>query len=199
MIKSVLRHNFFVINLYLGFTMKPLLLPVLLLTVMPAVAGDWTPLLKGMKQDCNLGEEIYQLLNKEKSVPKNLKADIVKHDTIYKKYDNNKVVSKKYCDQYEASCYSITTLTLKNATAFGQPIQEIYEVAGWEDGEFGLKFLNKDFVKIIPSFSFHAKDYYNDMKSYKIKGGDLLLVVYDAENGRTFEVPYKDINKYLDE
>lgn len=165
---------------------------------MPAVAGDWTPLLKGLKQDCNYGEEIYQLLNKEKNIPKNLKADVIKHDTIYKRYDNDKVVSKKYCDQHEATCYSKTTLTLKNATAFGQPIQEIYKVTGWEDSEFGLKFSNKDFAKILPSFSFNAQEY-NEMKSYKIKGGDLLLVVYDMENERTLELPYQDINKYSNE
>lgn len=105
----------------------------------PAWSADWTPYLKGMKDNCNTSS-INTLLEKvsvdwEKKtyntskLPKQLRADIVKYD-----FDNGKFI-------------------LKNATAFGHPLTAITSHEEGDSWGFGLGFANQNFMSILPQFS----------------------------------------------
>lgn len=122
MTKNILKLSSFVFSL--GFTQLSL-------------AADWTPLLQIMQNGCavhSANDKIAPIMAKIEDVPKYLKADVLHHTTPMESNHEN-------TDQF--------TLTLKNATAFGYPIQKII----YNDTELKVYFKNTDFMKAISQFT----------------------------------------------
>lgn len=110
-----------------------------------ANATDWTPYLKSIQHHCN-----YEALAKDlmaKKVPANLKADVVKQTAKHRK-----IRKEYYADE------DIASIQLKNATAFGAPLQKISykSVVGEGSGEaeYVLHFANANFIKALPLLLF---------------------------------------------
>lgn len=120
--------------------MKKLLVMAMMLIGSSAMAADWTPYLKGMQNNCELSEETKKILNKDKAIPKALKADVVRHKA------NN------YCEPDSDNCDFSKHLQLKNATAFGHSLKSIV----FSEDDFGsyvqLDFANEQFMQLMPSF-----------------------------------------------
>lgn len=115
-----------------------------------ANAADWTPYLKSIQHNCN-----YEALAKDlmaKKVPANLKADVVKQTAKHRK-----IRKEYYADE------DIASIQLKNATAFGAPLQKISykSVVGEGSGEaeYVLHFTNANFMKALPTFTFQIASY----------------------------------------
>ncbi len=156
------------------------------------VAGDWTPLLKGMQENCDFSgheDQIDEFVKNSKAAPKALQADIVKNTTVYQRAEDGKVVTKKYCEQEDNYCFVERKITLKNAQAFGVPIREIISGGGHEYSEFQIAFANNRFEQILPKFWFNDGD-----RTWHY--GDYFAVVRDSRNDRHFDVPYQDVKKY---
>lgn len=144
-----------------------------------ANATDWTPYLKSIQHNCN-----YEALAKDlmaKKVPANLKADVVKH-----------TVTKKGGQE-------VATLRLKNATAFGAPLQKISykSVVGEGSGEaeYALHFANANFIKALPTFTINVNGKAQPAGQKRVweRGGA------DDENRRPYrEVPYRKIKVNTD-
>lgn len=104
-----------------------------------AWAGDWTPFLKGMKDDCQIHD--MSAGNSKPSIPANLKKDVVAN-----KFANGKA-----------------DITLKNATAFGKPITRIQtQLPDSSDVAYvKVYFKDGDFSKIRSQFfvSLNSKKY----------------------------------------
>lgn len=135
---------------------KSTLLMGTLITSTTGIAGDWTPLLKGMQENCDIYEntdQIDNIVKNSKAAPKALWADIVKKTTVYQSGD--KVVTKKYCEQGGDSCSIEDKITLKNAQAFGMPIREIISVGGYEYSELKIVFADNRFERILPNITHH--------------------------------------------
>lgn len=146
--------------------LKFLALATSLLVASPAFSADWTPVLKEMQNSCKI-ENIGQIINKQKAMPKNLKGDIISHKT---------------------DGFGNGVITLKNATAFGYPISKIdFQLP--QGGEAGLKlyFKSVDFKKVLPQF-------YYKVGNKTVKGDIKTAIGYKYnENGgitKITEIPY---------
>lgn len=100
--------------------------------------ADWTPYLKGMQDSCNYGDELTNILSKNTAMPKELKADIVRHTTVVNNRETN--------DQ-------TINLILKNATAFGYPINKITYKTTDYTSLLAVHFKTTDFTKSISNFT----------------------------------------------
>ncbi len=104
------------------------------------MASDWTPYLKDMQENCELNEEVKKILNKDKAMPKTLKADVVSHKA------NN------YCEPESDNCDHSRHLQLKNATAFGYSLKSIVFSEDYAGSYLQLNFSNEQFMQLMPSF-----------------------------------------------
>ena len=150
-----------------------------------ANAADWTPYLKGIQHNCN-----YEALAKDlmaKKVPANLKADVVKQTAKHRK------IRKEYWADKD-----IASIQLKNATAFGAPLQKIsYKSVGGEgsvETEYVLHFTNANFIKALPTFTINVNGKAQPAGQKRVweRGGA------DDENRPYKEVPYRKIKVNTD-
>lgn len=111
-----------------------------------ANAADWTPYLKGIQHHCNYEAVAKDLMAKK--VPANLKADVVKQTAKHRE------IRKEYWANEDTA-----SIQLKNATAFGAPLQKItYKYSAGEGSdvaEYVLHFANANFMKVLPTFTFN--------------------------------------------
>lgn len=113
---------------------KLLTLSILGISTTAFGAVDWTSHLKGMQSSCNT----YAIaeLAKSKTLPKALRPSLVKRQGKISESDGK------------------VTWTLKNATAFGQPLTKItYSRDGHTASSVTLYFANDGFMKLLPSFA----------------------------------------------
>ena len=115
-----------------------------------ANAADWTPYLKGIQHHCNYEAVAKDLMAKK--VPANLKADVVKQTAKHRE------IRKEYWANEDTA-----SIQLKNATAFGAPLQKItYKYSAGEGSdvaEYVLHFANANFIKALPTFTFQIASY----------------------------------------
>lgn len=95
---------------------------------------DWTPYLKPMMTGCNYP-------NPTENLPK-----------LYKDSIANKKVKVDQANAIDGYGETITTYTLKNATAFGQPLLKIEYLQGYEWGSLELYFKDTKFTALRPKF-----------------------------------------------
>lgn len=121
----------------------------------PAFSADWTPVLKEMQDSCKT-DIIESIASKQTRMPNNLKGDIISHKG----------------DGYDGMFFS-STLTLKNATAFGYPISKIeYDADEGDGGGVKVHFKSVNFNKVLPKFSYKVgkKTHKATLKGWKISG-----------------------------
>ena len=100
----------------------------------PSDETDWTPYLKPMMTGCNYP-------NPTENLPKLYKGSIA-----------NKKVKVDQANAIDGYGETITTYTLKNATAFGQPLLKIEYLQGYEWGSLELYFKDTKFTALRPQF-----------------------------------------------
>lgn len=100
----------------------------------PSDETDWTPYLKPMMTGCNYP-------NPTENLPK-----------LYKDSIANKKVKVDQANAIDGYGETITTYTLKNATAFGQPLLKIEYLQGYEWGSLELYFKDTKFTALRPKF-----------------------------------------------
>lgn len=105
-----------------------------LLGPMANAATDWTPYLKPMMAGCNYP-------NPTDKLPK-----------VYKDSIASKKVKVDLDNAIDGYGETITTYTLKNATAFGQPLVKIEHLQGYEWGSLELYFKDTKFTALRPKF-----------------------------------------------
>lgn len=160
------------------------LLPLAILLAGSASATDWTPYLSSIKHNCNV-EKIHSTLFTDtfanKKLPQALHADLVKRTG---KIDNDSGSGK-------------VVLQLKNATAFGQPLNKISYLVHDNHAEWHFHFANGDFIKLLPTF------YTGESKHTKAAGTEYFwLIESKFNNNDTISVvsaqnrPYKDAGKW---
>lgn len=160
------------------------LLPLTILLVGSASAADWTAYLSNIKHNCNV-EKIHSTLFTDtfanKKLPQALHADLVKRTG---KIDNDSASGK-------------VVLQLKNATAFGQPLNKISYLVHDNHAKWKFHFANGDFMKLLPSF------YTGEGEHTKAAGTQhfwLLEFKYTDDNTtkvvRTHNHPYKDAGQW---
>ena len=107
-------------------------------------ATDWTPYLKPMMSGCNFP-------NPTDKLPARYKTSIAS-----KKFRVDKT------NEIDGYGEQITTYTLKNATAFGQPLLNLEYLAGYEWGHLKLYFKDTKFTALRPQFKLPKVDNYPD-------------------------------------
>ena len=95
---------------------------------------DWTPYLKAMMTGCNYP-------NPTEKLPK-----------LYKDSIASKKIKVDQANAIDGYGETITTYTLKNATAFGQPLLKIEYLQGYEWGSLELYFKDTKFTALRPKF-----------------------------------------------
>lgn len=104
-----------------------------------AAAADWTPLLKSMQNGCEMDTEALPFR----------KAQLGKLKPMYRVS-----VASAADGQTADGDTQAVRLTLKNAAAFGQPLQSVYVEQGLEHGLVELKFAEQaDVRQIVPAFA----------------------------------------------
>lgn len=133
---------------------------VLLAFASGAMAADWTPYVQGMQNGCaiDIGEAL--IANK---LPKPLSADVVRRNT-----------SKKSDDEDETG---VITLRLKNAKAFGYPLQKITyryrDGVGHPEDSYELQFAGSGFMSLLPRFGF-------DVNGRRVSAGQKKMWYFQA-------------------
>lgn len=141
----------------------------------PALAADWTPYLQGMQENCNYGDTITNILTKRSAVPNALKKDVVKQS-----YANIDEFTNK------------GMLQLKNASAFGYPINKISFDNEEYETTVTIYFKNKDFMALLPSF-------YVKLGNTKIPAGSktaYLKHTYPNKKAKITKMDYKNVGKF---
>ena len=100
----------------------------------PSDEIDWTPYLKPMMTGCNYP-------NPTENLPK-----------LYEDSIANKKVKVDQANAIDGYGETITTYTLRNATAFGQPLLKIEYLQGYEWGSLELYFKDTKFTALRPKF-----------------------------------------------
>lgn len=98
-------------------------------------ATDWTPYLKPMLSGCFYPEP-------SENLPARYKASVVSKKITFDRTDAD--------SDYDGE--KTTTYTLKNATAFGQPLLKVEELEGYEWGHLKLYFKDTKFTALRPQF-----------------------------------------------
>ena len=117
-------------------------------TTIAYAATDWTPYLKPMMSGCSFP-------TLKDKLPSRYKASIAS-----KKVKGNPEIEGE--DIY-------TTYTLRNATAFGQPLSKVEYLTGWEWGHLKLYFKDTKFTALRPQFKLPKLDADPDLISTVIK------------------------------
>lgn len=131
-----------------------------------SAATDWTPYLKPMLSGCNY-------LNITDNLPSKYKASITNKKTTGNPNNEGEEV--------------ITTYTLKNATAFGQPLQKVEYLQGYEWSHTKLYFKDAKFMALRPQFKLPELDEYsevtkNNANGYEIEMGSYLYLDFDKKD-----------------
>jgi len=132
-------------------------------------ATDWTPYLKPMLTGCDF-------INPTDQLPSRYKASI----------SSKKVKGNPKIEGEEV----ITTYYLKNASAFGQPLQKVEYLQGYEWNHLRLYFKDSKFLALRPKFKLpvfdknvapYATVTKNDKTGYSIEEGGYIDLVFDAK------------------
>lgn len=118
-------------------------------------ATDWTPYLKPMLSGCNYPNPT---------------------DALPKKYKDSIVSKKVKGNPKNEGEEIITSYTLKNATAFGQPLAKIEYLQGYEWSDLTLYFKDNKFMALRPQFQLPKLEEYGQVNENNTNG-------YDVEDG----------------
>ena len=135
-------------------------------TTMASAATDWTPYLKPMLSGCDY-------INVTENLPKKYKAAIA----------SKKVKGNPKIEGEEV----ITTYTLKNSTAFCQPLSKVEYLQGYEWSSTTLYFKDNRFMTLRPQFKLPKLDEYsqitsNNAEGYDIEMGGYLYLKFDKKD-----------------
>ena len=125
------------------------ILGFVLLGSMANAATDWTPYLKPMMTGCSYP-------NPTEKLPK-----------LYKDSIASKKVKVDQANAIDGYGETITTYTLKNATAFGQPLLKIEYLQGYEWTSLELYFKDTKFLALRPKFKLPIPDE-NESEGYHV-------------------------------
>ena len=132
-------------------------------------ATDWTPYLKPVLSGCGY-------VNPTEALPTRYKASIAS-----KKVKGNPKIEGE--EVY-------TTYTLKDSTAFGQPLLKVEYLQGYEWYHLKLYFKDAKFTTLRPQFKLpkinkdqaeYTKVVKNDKSGYEVEDGGYLSLVFDQK------------------
>lgn len=136
-------------------------------TAVANAATDWTPYLKPVLSGCGY-------VNPTEALPTRYKASIAS-----KKVKGNPKIEGE--EVY-------TTYTLKDSTAFGQPLLKVEYLQGYEWYHLKLYFKDAKFTTLRPQFKLpkinkdeaeYTKVVKNDKSGYEVEDGGYLSLVFD--------------------
>lgn len=135
-------------------------------STLASAATDWTPYLKPMLSGCDY-------INVTKNLPKKYKASIA-----------GKKIKGNHKNEGEEV---ITTYTLKNSTAFGQPLSKVEYLQGYEWSSTSLYFKDNKFTTLRPQFKLPKLDEYSQVTSdnaegYEVEDGGYLYLKFDKKD-----------------
>lgn len=110
-----------------------------------AKSTDWTPYVKGIKNNCNndkIHSTVFSNDNKPKTIPRALQPSI-----------QEKIITNTFDESIGYPEGNIVTLHLKNAVAFNQPLDKIEIYGGQGKSHVKLYFQNTKFMSLIPQFT----------------------------------------------
>ena len=138
-------------------------------TAVANAATDWTPYLKPVLSGCGY-------VNPTEALPARYKASIA----------SKKVKGNPKNEGEEV----YTTYTLKDSTAFGQPLLKIEYLQGYEWYHLRLYFKDGKFTTLRPQFKLpkinkdqaeYTKVVKNDKSGYEVEDGGYLSLVFDQK------------------
>lgn len=138
-------------------------------TAVANAATDWTPYLKPVLSGCGY-------VNPTEALPTRYKASIAS-----KKVKGNPKIEGE--EVY-------TTYTLKDSTAFGQPLLKVEYLQGYEWYHLKLYFKDAKFTTLRPQFKLpkinkdeaeYTKVVKNDKSGYEVEDGGYLSLVFDQK------------------
>ena len=138
-------------------------------TAVANAATDWTPYLKPVLSGCGY-------VNPTEALPTRYKASIAS-----KKVKGNPKIEGE--EVY-------TTYTLKDSTAFGQPLLKVEYLQGYEWYHLKLYFKDAKFTTLRPQFKLpkinkdeaeYSKVVKNDKNGYEVENGGYLSLVFDQK------------------
>ena len=138
-------------------------------TAVANAATDWTPYLKPVLSGCGY-------VNPTEALPTRYKASIAS-----KKINGNPKIEGE--EVY-------TTYTLKDSTAFGQPLLKVEYLQGYEWYHLKLYFKDAKFTTLRPQFKLpkinkdeaeYTKVVKNNKNGYEIEDGGYLSLVFDQK------------------
>lgn len=138
-------------------------------TVVANAATDWTPYLKPVLSGCDY-------VNPTEKLPARYKASIA----------SKKVKGNPKNEGEEV----YTTYTLKDSTAFGQPLLKVEYLQGYEWYHLRLYFKDGKFTTLRPQFKLpkinkdqaeYTKVVKNDKSGYEVEDGGYLSLVFDQK------------------
>ena len=138
-------------------------------TAVANAATDWTPYLKPVLSGCGY-------VNPTEALPTRYKASIAS-----KKVKGNPKIEGE--EVY-------TTYTLKDSTAFGQPLLKVEHLQGYEWYHLKLYFKDAKFTTLRPQFKLpkinkdqaeYTKIVKNDKSGYEVEDGGYLNLVFDQK------------------
>jgi len=138
-------------------------------TVVANAATDWTPYLKPVLSGCDY-------VNPTEKLPARYKASIA----------SKKVKGNPKNEGEEV----YTTYTLKDSTAFGQPLLKVEYLQGYEWYHLKLYFKDGKFTTLRPQFKLpkinkdqaeYTKVVKNDKSGYEVEDGGYLSLVFDQK------------------
>lgn len=151
-------------------------------TTVAHAATDWTPFLKPMLSGCSV-----PLLTRD--LPTRYKPSIVSKKV---KIDSNHNIAESGFDGNK-----ITTYSLKDATAFGQPLLKVEYSQGFEDNQLKLYFKDTKFTALRPQFRLpeidEQEEGYIELRRNNASGYDIKYMGYI---GLKFDAKQKSIACY---
>jgi len=138
-------------------------------TAVANAATDWTPYLKPMLSGCDY-------VNPTEKLPARYKASIA----------SKKVKGNPKNEGEEV----YTTYTLKDSTAFGQPLLKVEYLQGYEWYHLRLYFKDGKFTTLRPQFKLpkinkdqaeYTQVVKNDKSGYEVEDGGYLSLVFDQK------------------
>lgn len=138
-------------------------------TVVANAATDWTPYLKPVLSGCDY-------VNPTEKLPARYKASIA----------SKKVKGNPKNEGEEV----YTTYTLKDSTAFGQPLLKVEYLQGYEWYHLRLYFKDGKFTTLRPQFKLpkinkdqaeYTQVVKNDKSGYEVEDGGYLSLVFDQK------------------
>lgn len=138
-------------------------------TVVANAATDWTPYLKPVLSGCDY-------VNPTEKLPARYKASIA----------SKKVKGNPKNEGEEV----YTTYTLKDSTAFGQPLLKVEYLQGYEWYHLKLYFKDAKFTTLRPQFKLpkinkdqaeYTQVVKNDKSGYEVEDGGYLSLVFDQK------------------